>query len=115
MTTQETTAEATGLSRYIQRLLARARAFDARRPAVWDAAVTLFWTGAALVDASGGWRNTAPDPSVPVWLVFATSLALTLPLYWRRRMAHGRPRRDGLRGARQRQHGSLPPGRPTSR
>ncbi|MDV5147242.1 sensor histidine kinase [Streptomyces sp. SBC-4] len=85
MTTQETTAEATGLSRYIQRLLARARAFDARRPAVWDAGVTLFWTGAALVDASGGWRNTARDPSVPVWLVLATSLALTLPLYWRRR------------------------------
>ena len=84
MTTQETTAEATGLSRYMQRLLTRTRAFDARRPAVWDATLTLLWTGAALVDAAGGWRNTARDPSVPVWLVFTLSLALALPLYWRR-------------------------------
>ncbi|MFB7591985.1 sensor histidine kinase [Streptomyces sp. NPDC056169] len=84
MTTQETTAEATGLSRYIQRLLARARAFDIRHPAVWDAGLTLVWTVAALVDAAGGWQNTARDPSVPGRLVFALSLALTLPLYWRR-------------------------------
>ncbi|MFD8973051.1 sensor histidine kinase [Streptomyces sp. NPDC059593] len=78
------TPEATGLSRYIQRLLARARAFDTRHPAVWDATLTLTWTVAALVDAAAGWRNTARDPSVPVWLVLTLSLALVLPLYWRR-------------------------------
>ncbi|WP_435974881.1 sensor histidine kinase [Streptomyces sp. Qhu_M48] len=83
MTTEATAT--TGLSRTIQRLLARARAFDARRPWLWDATVTLLWTAAALVDASGGWRNTAPDPSVPAWLVVTLSLALTLPLYRRRR------------------------------
>ena len=82
--TMDEAAEATGLSRYMQRLLTRTRAFDARRPAVWDATLTLLWTGAALVDAAGGWRNTARDPSVPVWLVFTLSLALALPLYWRR-------------------------------
>ncbi|MGW8359693.1 sensor histidine kinase [Streptomyces wedmorensis] len=75
----------TGPSRHAQRLLARARAFDARHPWVWDGALTALWTVAALVDAAGGWRNTARDPGVPVWLVFTLSLALTVPLYWRRR------------------------------
>ncbi|MFE0737799.1 sensor histidine kinase [Streptomyces sp. NPDC058855] len=83
--TPETTSGATGLSGYVQRALARVRAFDARRPWVWDAALTLFWTAAALVDAAGGWRTIARDPSVPVWLVVTTSLALALPLYGRRR------------------------------
>ncbi|MGW6393780.1 sensor histidine kinase [Streptomyces sp. NPDC055103] len=82
--TKAETNEPTGLSRYLQRLLARVRAFDARRPALWDATLTLLWTVAALVDAAGGWRNTARDPSVPDWLVFTLSLALALPLYWRR-------------------------------
>ncbi|WP_405855884.1 histidine kinase [Streptomyces sp. NBC_00090] len=87
MITEETppTVGATGLSRHIQRLLTRTRAFDARHPWVWDATLTLSWTAAALVDAAGGWRNTARDPSVPVGLVVVLSLALTLPLYWRRR------------------------------
>ncbi|MEU0404552.1 sensor histidine kinase [Streptomyces sp. NPDC006197] len=75
----------TGPSRHAQRLLARVRAFDKNRPWVWDAAVTLLWTTAALVDATGGWRNTARDPSVPAWLVVTLSLALAVPLYWRRR------------------------------
>ncbi|MFE4312236.1 sensor histidine kinase [Streptomyces sp. NPDC056891] len=83
MTTEATTT--TGLSRSIQQLLARARAFDARRPWLWDSTLTFFWTAAALVDASGGWRNTAPDPSVPAWLVVTLSLGLSLPLYRRRR------------------------------
>ncbi|WP_265867470.1 sensor histidine kinase [Streptomyces sp. SKN60] len=39
----------------------------------------------ALVDASGGWRNTARDPSVPVWLVATLSTAIVLPVHWRRR------------------------------
>ncbi|MFF7779756.1 sensor histidine kinase [Streptomyces tanashiensis] len=79
------TTETTGPSRYAQRLMARARDFDTRRPWAWDTAVTVTWTAAALVDAAGGWRNTARDPSVPVWLVVTLSLALSVPLYWRRR------------------------------
>ncbi|GGV15789.1 two-component sensor histidine kinase [Streptomyces litmocidini] len=75
----------TGPSRHAQRLLARMRAFDGNRPWAWDTAVTLLWTVAALVDAAGGWRNTARDPSVPSWLVVTLSLALAVPLYWRRR------------------------------
>ncbi|MFF8603738.1 sensor histidine kinase [Streptomyces sp. NPDC015232] len=75
----------TGPSRYVQRLVARARAFDTGRPWAWDALLTSAWTLAALVDASGGWRNTARDPSVPTWLVLVASLLLSLPLYWRRR------------------------------
>ncbi|MFE5615024.1 sensor histidine kinase [Streptomyces sp. NPDC056524] len=82
------TAPGTGeepLSRYIQRLTRRVRAFDTRRPGVWDGLLTAFWTAAALIDAMGGWRNTAPNPSVPTWLVVAMSLAFALPLLWRRR------------------------------
>ncbi|MFD8642368.1 sensor histidine kinase [Streptomyces zaomyceticus] len=82
--TTETTGT-TGLSNHIQRLLTRVRSFDSRRPWPWDTALTLFWTAVALVDASGGWRNTAPDPTVPARLVVALSLLLTLPLYLRRR------------------------------
>ncbi|WP_328943490.1 histidine kinase [Streptomyces sp. NBC_00250] len=84
-TARDTTPGTTGLSRHTQRLLTRARAVDSRRPWLWDTTLTLFWTVAALVDASGGWRTTAPDPSVPVWLVITLSLALALPLYLRRR------------------------------
>ncbi|MGW6564204.1 sensor histidine kinase [Streptomyces sp. NPDC054975] len=73
------------LSRYVQRQTARVRSFDTRRPWLWDGLVTAFWTGAALVDAAGGWRNTARDPSVAVWLVVAMSLTFALPLLWRRR------------------------------
>ncbi|MFJ3763106.1 sensor histidine kinase [Streptomyces sp. NPDC090082] len=79
------TTETTGPSRYAQRLGSQVRALDARRPWMWDAAVTATWTVAALVDAAGGWRNTARDPSVPVWLVVTLSLLLALPLHWRRR------------------------------
>ncbi|MFF5976633.1 sensor histidine kinase [Streptomyces sp. NPDC012769] len=79
------TTGSTGPSRYVQRVLVRARAFDAVRPWVWDAVLTACWTLAALVDASGGWRTIARDPSLPTWLVVMTSLTLALPLYWRRR------------------------------
>ncbi|WP_406060460.1 histidine kinase [Streptomyces sp. NBC_01077] len=84
-TAREAATGTTGLSLSAQQLLTRARAVDARRPWLWDTTLTLFWTGAALVDASGGWRTTAPDPTVPTWLVVALSLALALPLYARRR------------------------------
>ncbi|MFJ3899938.1 sensor histidine kinase [Streptomyces sp. NPDC090025] len=80
-----TSVSTTGPTRYIGRLLARARAFDAVRPWVWDTAVTGTWTVAALVDAAGGWRSVAADPTVPSWLVVAVSLALALPLHLRRR------------------------------
>ncbi|MFF8280287.1 histidine kinase [Streptomyces lateritius] len=73
------------LSRYIQRQSQRVRAFDARRPWVWDGLLTAFWTAAVLVDAAGGWRNIARDPSVPLWQVVAMSLAFSVPLFWRRR------------------------------
>ncbi|MFC8957435.1 sensor histidine kinase [Streptomyces sp. NPDC057101] len=87
MTTQEPphTAGQTGLSRHVQRLLDRLRAFDDRHPWPWDATLTLLWTVAALVDAAGGWRTTAQDPSLPTWFVTVLSLGLALPLYWRRR------------------------------
>ncbi|MFD3946355.1 sensor histidine kinase [Streptomyces sp. NPDC058579] len=73
------------LSRSIQRQTEGVRAYDTRRPWVWDGLLTAFWTAAALIDASGGWRNIARDPSVPVGLVVAMSLAFALPLLWRRR------------------------------
>ncbi|MEU6933804.1 histidine kinase [Streptomyces sp. NPDC046374] len=75
----------TDLSGALQWLTSRLRAFDTARPWAWDTALTLFWTGAALVDASGGWRNTAADPTVPAGLVVGMTLASTLPLLWRRR------------------------------
>ncbi|GAA2789630.1 sensor histidine kinase [Streptomyces showdoensis] len=75
----------TDLSGALNGLTSRVRDFDASRPRVWDAALALFWTGAALVDASGGWRSTAADPTVPAALVTGTTLAMTLPLYARRR------------------------------
>ncbi|MFC8491480.1 sensor histidine kinase [Streptomyces sp. NPDC057235] len=75
----------TVLSRHVHRLLTRVRAFDARHPWPWDTAVTSCWAVASLVDAAGGWRNTAPDPTLPAWFVTALGLALTVPLYWRRR------------------------------
>ena len=76
--------DAPPLSRYLQRQAAKVRVFDARRPRVWDLALTGFWTIAALTDAAGGWRNTARDPNVPVWLVVAMSLGFAIPLLWRR-------------------------------
>ncbi|MEU7112421.1 histidine kinase [Streptomyces sp. NPDC046182] len=69
----------------MQSLTQRVRTLDTRRPGTWDGLLTAFWTVAALIDAMGGWRNTAPDPTVPGWLVVAMSLAFALPLLWRRR------------------------------
>ncbi|CAM5532642.1 Protein-glutamate methylesterase/protein-glutamine glutaminase [Streptomyces alboniger] len=72
------------LTQLLQRLTQRARAFDRRRPLVWDGHVAAFFVCAALVDAGGGWRNTAPDTDVPVWLIYVMSLGLSLPVLWRR-------------------------------
>ncbi|WP_447038777.1 sensor histidine kinase [Streptomyces sp. DSM 118878] len=63
----------------------RARAFDRRRPLVWDLLVTAFFVGAALIDANGGWRNNAPNTDVPDPLIQLMSLGLSLPVLWRRR------------------------------
>ncbi|THC44008.1 histidine kinase [Streptomyces sp. A1499] len=73
------------LTPLIQRVTQRVRAFDRRRPLVWDVLVTALYVLAALVDASGGWRNTAPDTDVPDWLIFLMSVGFSVPLLWRRR------------------------------
>ncbi|MFI8947951.1 sensor histidine kinase [Streptomyces sp. NPDC053750] len=72
------------LTEYVQRVNRRVRAFDRRRPLVWDLHITGFWVTAALIDASGGWRNVAHNPDVPVSLVVTLSLALSFPLLQRR-------------------------------
>lgn len=74
------------LTRIIRDALDRLRAFDRRRPRVWDAAVTGFWTVAAVLDyTSGGWRHTAhEDVTAPEFVVLLMSLGFSLPLLWRR-------------------------------
>ncbi|MGW2298599.1 sensor histidine kinase [Streptomyces violaceorubidus] len=73
------------LTEYVQRVNRRIRAFDHRHPLVWDLLLTGFWVLAALIDATGGgWRNVAHDPSVPEGLVLVLSLALSVPVLWRR-------------------------------
>ncbi|MEU6991755.1 histidine kinase [Streptomyces sp. NPDC046465] len=81
----EYVTESHPLTQLLQRSTQRVRAFDRRRPLVWDLLVTGFFVIAALVDASGGWRNVAPNKDVPVPLVLAMTLGLSLPLLWRRR------------------------------
>ncbi|MEU0099118.1 histidine kinase [Streptomyces sp. NPDC006267] len=73
------------LTRTIRGALDRLRAFDRRRPRVWDALVTAFWAVAAVLDyTSGGWRNVAREVTAPEPLVLLMSLWFTLPLLWRR-------------------------------
>ncbi|MFE9728068.1 sensor histidine kinase [Streptomyces sp. NPDC005794] len=74
------------LTLYIQDLLQRLRAFDHRRPTLWDITVTGFWVVAAVLDYStGGWRTVARDVEVPEPLVLLMSLCFSVPLLWRRR------------------------------
>ncbi|MFV2119868.1 sensor histidine kinase, partial [Streptomyces sp. Act-28] len=73
------------LTARVQSVLHRVRAFDRRRPLLWDALLTGFFVVAAVIDAQGGWRNTTADPHVPAELVMALSLVLSVPLLWRRR------------------------------
>ncbi len=84
------TAGTLSSTRPLQQLLAWIRAFDSRRPWVWDLVVTLFWVGAALTDyASSGWRAIAQNLDVPDWQLLVLSLGFTIPLYWRRRHPMG--------------------------
>ncbi|MBM7171384.1 sensor histidine kinase [Streptomyces sp. G44] len=74
------------LTRLLQRWTQRTRAFDRRHPLAWDVLVTGVFVVAALTDATGGgWRRTAADPEVARGLVLLLSLALSVPLLWRRR------------------------------
>lgn len=73
------------LTGHIQRLLQRVRAFDRRRPLVWNGLLTTFWVLFAVVDvSSGGWRTVAIDPNVSESLVLTMSVAFSAPLLWRR-------------------------------
>ncbi|MFH9437264.1 sensor histidine kinase [Streptomyces rochei] len=73
------------LTEHAQRLVRRVRAFDRRRPFVWDLLLTGFWMTAALIDYSGGgWRSIAHNLDVPGPLLLAMSLGFTIPLLWRR-------------------------------
>ncbi|MGW1658843.1 sensor histidine kinase [Streptomyces atratus] len=75
----------TALTGYIQRLLQRVRAFDLRRPMVWNGLLTTFWVMFAVLDfTSGGWRTVARDPRAPEPLVLLMSVAFSTPLLWRR-------------------------------
>ncbi|MFI6724955.1 histidine kinase [Streptomyces sp. R-74717] len=75
----------TALTGHIQRLLQRVRAFDLRRPMVWNGLLTTFWVMFAVLDfTSGGWRTVAGDPRAPEPLVLLVSVAFSAPLLWRR-------------------------------
>ncbi|MFC7819878.1 sensor histidine kinase [Streptomyces sp. NPDC057367] len=73
------------LTEHVQRVVRRVRAFDRRRPLVWDLHLTAFWVTAGLIDyTGGGWRNIAHNLDVPGWLLLAMTLGFTVPLLWRR-------------------------------
>lgn len=75
----------TPLTGHIQRLIQRVRAFDVRRPLVWDGLLTTSWVLFAVLDVtSGGWRTVALDPDVSGTLVLLMSVAFSTPLLWRR-------------------------------
>ncbi|WUS98251.1 histidine kinase [Streptomyces sp. NBC_00708] len=83
--TDQGLAPATPLTGHLQRLFQRIRAFDRRRPAVWNGTLTTCWVLFAVLDVStGGWRTVAVDPHVAGPLVFTMSVAFSAPLLWRR-------------------------------
>ncbi|MET9515259.1 histidine kinase [Streptomyces sp. NPDC002994] len=80
------TPDAPPLTRRIQRLIQRVRAFDRRHPSAWDLLLTGFFVTAALIDyGEGGWQTIAHNANLPDWLVCSMSLGLSVPLLWRRR------------------------------
>ncbi|MEV2256924.1 sensor histidine kinase [Streptomyces sp. NPDC050147] len=61
------------------------RAFDRRHPLPWDLHLAGFFVFAAFIDlVGGGWRNIAQNTDVPAWVLYAVTLAVTVPLLWRR-------------------------------
>ncbi|MEV6758778.1 histidine kinase [Streptomyces sp. NPDC051214] len=78
-------ADTQPLTRYVERGVQWARAFDRRRPLVWNAFLTGFFLIVGLVDLVGdGWRNIAQNTDIPAWLLYAIMLSVTVPLLWRR-------------------------------
>ncbi|MFD7299269.1 sensor histidine kinase [Streptomyces sp. NPDC059897] len=72
-------------SQFLYRTAQRVRAYDRRHPLVWDLLLTGFFVIAAVIDYAGdGWKNIAHSTDVPDWLVLTLSLALSIPLLWRR-------------------------------
>ncbi|MFF3491530.1 sensor histidine kinase [Streptomyces sp. NPDC002795] len=72
-------------SQFLHRTTQRVRAYDRRHPLSWDLLFTGFCVFAAVIDYAGdGWKNIAHNTDVPSWLVLTLSLALTVPLLWRR-------------------------------
>ncbi|MFB8029985.1 MULTISPECIES: sensor histidine kinase [unclassified Streptomyces] len=79
------TAAPAPLTQHLQALLQRLRAFDSRRPLLWDLTVTAFWVVFAVLDYStGGWRTVARNTAAPEPLVLLMSLCFSVPLFWRR-------------------------------
>ncbi|MFE6164181.1 sensor histidine kinase [Streptomyces sp. NPDC056486] len=77
--------DAQPLTQYVERGVQWVRAFDRRRPLVWDALLTGFFVFAGLIDLVGdSWRNIAQNTDVPAWLLYAITVAVTVPLLWRR-------------------------------
>ncbi|WP_371528428.1 sensor histidine kinase [Streptomyces sp. NBC_01283] len=80
------TAGAQPLTRYVERGVQWVRAFDRRRPLVWDLLLTGFFVVVNSIDVwSGGWRNIAPNDKVDLWIIGTMTLAFSVPLLWRRR------------------------------
>ncbi|MGW6267956.1 sensor histidine kinase [Streptomyces sp. NPDC055060] len=79
-------AGAQPLTRYVERGVQWVRAFDRRRPLVWDLLLTGFFVFAAFIDVvGGGWHHIATNKDAPLWLVWTMTTAFTVPLLWRRR------------------------------
>lgn len=85
MTAEDAPPPTEPLTRHVHRTIQRIRAHDRRHPLFWDLHCAGFYVTACLIDVtSGGWRNIAENPQVPVWLVTAMSLGFSIPLLWRR-------------------------------
>ncbi|MFG2501548.1 sensor histidine kinase [Streptomyces sp. NPDC048441] len=78
-------AGAQPLTRYVERGVQWLRSFDRRHPWAWDLHLAGFFVFAAFIDLMGdGWRNIAQNTDVPAWALYAITLAVTVPLLWRR-------------------------------
>ncbi|MFE3515289.1 sensor histidine kinase [Streptomyces sp. NPDC059166] len=81
----DTDTDTAPLTRWVQALAHRLRAFDRRRPLPWDLTVTALWVTVAVLDyTSGGWRTVARNTAAPEPLVLLMSLCFSVPLLWRR-------------------------------